>query len=261
MSKFSPKFTKDENGWYNVPRDTKMRNQLWPEGVSKHPAKYSCFLVWELAKHLTTPGQTILDPMAGTGTTMIATLDDRKVICIEVEEKYHEMQQYTLGKIIEIKPEAKDDVMLLLGDCNKFLPIKVDCIIFSPPYADQLKRQTVSGIAAEDTSSFAELTDYSRSIWNIGKLNFFMYFQRMESIYKKLAQSAPVMAVVVKDNVVHFERRPLVQQTIALCKKVGWKLVEEVKMSAPGSEFIKIHESHGEEMVKDESVLIMRSKL
>ena len=255
---FAPGFRRLENGLIEVPRDTKIRDAIWPENVGRHPAKYSCHLVITISQYLTEPGQTILDPMSGTGTTMIAAIEDRAVICIEVEEKYYAMQEYALEKLIQMKPDA--DIMLLLGDCNKLLPLPADCIIFSPPYADQLQRHKVTGIAAEEQSSMYELADYSKSIWNIGKLNYFMYFQRMERIYKKLLDSAPIMAIVVKDRTEGFKRKHLVKETIKLCEKVGWQLVENILLDAPGTEFIRIHESHGEVMVKDESVLIMRRR-
>lgn len=263
--KFAPGIEKNIQGWLRFPRDSSARAKIWSDKVgdkyefSLHPAKFNMYMVWELMKYLTLPGETILDPMAGTGTTMICALEDRNVVLVEVEQKYHEIQQKALANLEKIKVSAAASILLLNGDCRKFLPLPgIDCIIFSPPYADMIKRKKVSGIAAEEDSSFTQLPEYSKSPWNIGKYNYFMYIQVMEKVYAQLYQTAPVMAVVVKDRMRNMERVPFVEDTIKLCLLAGWHLVEEIKIEATGTEFIQLKKKQGYEMVEDESILILR---
>jgi len=63
-----------------------------PEAVS-HPAKMNLHLLNYLIQRYTNEGDTLLDPMSGTGSTgIIAGLNGRNVICIDLEKKFHEMQ-------------------------------------------------------------------------------------------------------------------------------------------------------------------------
>lgn len=232
MKTFAPNIKRTKGGLVDFPTDIKIRKQLWPE---THSAKYNCYLVWEVMKYLTEPGQTILDPMSGTGTTMLVALEGRKAFCIEVEDKFHEMQQGLLEKLEKMCPGINNEVTLLHGDCNWFLPMQVDCILFSPPLPGGSK---------------------GKSLWNVGNTSDFIYWQRMEKIYKKLAQSAPVMACVVKDRIKDFKRLGLVQETINLCGRTGWKLQENILIYA----LVAVNKSKGREVVEDESILVFRRK-
>ena len=254
---FAPGAARDK-GLIKFSRDTDIRRQYWPENVFKHPAKYNIHMLCAIVEYLTTPGQTILDCMAGTGTTMMAAVLGRNVVLLEVEEKYHEMQLYVQNKLDSIRDVNTGSIMTLIGDCRKFLPIPADCVIFSPPYADMLKRKSVSGIAAEDSSSLSELVDYSKSIWNIGNYNYFMYCHMMEPVYEKLCQSAPLMAIVVKDRYKNQERVQFVQDNIDTAVKVGWTLQEHIIFKPQGTEFVNIQKAMGFKAVEDESIVIFR---
>lgn len=70
--------------------DTKLRKAWFVPGAMAHPAKGHLGLWWELVERYTEPGQTILDPMAGIGSTLIATMMGRNVICNEMEMHFLE---------------------------------------------------------------------------------------------------------------------------------------------------------------------------
>ena len=265
---FAARIPRTEEGWIRFPPDYPIRREIWDElvpgtnklVVSYHPAKYNIHMVWAIAEYISNPGDLILDPMSGTGTTMLAATLGREVVLIEVEEGYHQMQQDALANLNLMYPDIDSKVMLLRGDCRKLLPMPADAIIFSPPYADMLRVKGVSGIAAEEDSSMYLLAQYSSSPWNIGNYNYFMYFNIMQKVYKALAESAPIMAVVVKDRYREMKRVPFVADTVKCCEKVGWKLVENIIIQPPSSEFVKIKMAQGYEMVEDESILILRRK-
>lgn len=57
-----------------------------------HPAPFPLAIPSRLIRMFSFPGDTVLDPFAGTGTTLLAArLLDRKAIGIEVEERYCEL--------------------------------------------------------------------------------------------------------------------------------------------------------------------------
>ena len=70
---------------------------LWTHNIAKgngrpdHPCPKPEPLMCELVRQFTDPGETILDPFAGSGTTLIAAKRlGRKAIGIEINEQYAE---------------------------------------------------------------------------------------------------------------------------------------------------------------------------
>ena len=69
---------------------THLTNQ--PDRTGLHPTEKPVKLMAEIIKDFTNPGQTILDPFMGSGTTGVACAKmGRKFIGIELEEKYFEI--------------------------------------------------------------------------------------------------------------------------------------------------------------------------
>src|SRR5512134_3528463 len=68
------------------------------KGVLVHPAKYPETMAQEFIEFFTKKGETVLDPMAGTGSTLVAALRaGRNSYGIELNPKYAKIAQ----KIVE----------------------------------------------------------------------------------------------------------------------------------------------------------------
>ena len=115
------------------------------KGVLVHPAKFPETMAQEFITFFTKEGETVLDPMAGTGSTLIAALRaGRNSYGIELNPKYAqiakqiiEAERQTLGEaIVNLKSE------IVNGDAaqitNYGLPI-TDYVLTSPPYWDMLR--------------------------------------------------------------------------------------------------------------------------
>jgi len=79
-------------GGGNTASNGKQGRQLLAEEATAHPRPKPQALFTGLIEMLSEPGQTILDPFMGSGTTLRAAKDlGRKAIGIEIEERYCEI--------------------------------------------------------------------------------------------------------------------------------------------------------------------------
>ena len=121
--------------------DTRTRKRLMTGASGQHPAKGHLGL-WEMIiQKYTKTGDTVLDPMAGVGSTLLAAIMGRNVILVELagwmlpllranwgEMRQHPMLGCELGQ-----------VTILQGDARNLEEILADCIITSPPYEGSIE--------------------------------------------------------------------------------------------------------------------------
>lgn len=101
-------------------RDTTYRQQMFTPESFSHPAKLDSQLFIWICEKYTKAGETILDPMFGSGTAMLACTIGRNVIGVELESKFVRMaldnqvkiQQmpqlgFTMGKAIIFWGDAR----------------------------------------------------------------------------------------------------------------------------------------------------------
>ncbi|MEW6109477.1 MAG: site-specific DNA-methyltransferase [Nitrospirota bacterium] len=71
----------------------------------KHPAIYPLFIIKELIKLLSKPGDIVLDPFIGSGTTAVAAKElNRHYIGIEINKEYCKYARERLKNIVTEKP-------------------------------------------------------------------------------------------------------------------------------------------------------------
>lgn len=264
MERLAAKYPRDPNtGWLLLPPDTKWRKELFPPEAVRHPAKMQMWLEKAIIDFVSKPGDVIMDPTAGTGTVMIAALEGRPVVCLDIEEKYHQLEQEGLAKLQSLYPNMAP-VTLLLGDCRFMLPLPCDHIITSPPYAGALHSRTIRKGKYED-DAFEEydrqMNEYSKHPRNLGNLNNFLYNRAMERIYKLYHESirpGGTLTLVLKDRIESGKRVHLVDWADRVCKKLGFQPILHEKWKTPGIQFTAINRAHGLEVVEDEDILVYR---
>lgn len=270
MRDFAPTYPRTEEGWVKFPGDADVRRAYFPPDVLKHPAKANLFMIEEIVKAYTEPGDMVMDPMSGTGTIMIAAALGRRVVCLEIEEGYHKLQREALDIWRAGNPEAADKIVLVHGDCRKLLPLPCDHIIFSPPYAGILHHKKNQDEDREvkwkgEWLADGNIADYSASPGNVGRLNTFFYNQEMEKVYALCLQSIKpggTMTVILQDfhGMKYGERQRiyLSDWLVRVCIRMGFEQVSWEKRLISGTPFKDMWASKGYEVVKDEDIVTFR---
>ena len=269
MSKFfAEEYSRDKDGLVLFPKDTQLRRQLFPfTDPAEHIAKANAYMVRALVELVSEPGELILDPFAGTGTILVATTLGRRVIMIELEEYFQGTIELNIKGISRLVPDVEEMTTLIPGDCNRILPITDFCkhMIFSPPYSNLLKK--TDAVRKDKTSvdlGYADAAFYTADPDNVGNLNDFFYFQKMERIYKKCFDSLTpngTMTIIIKDRMVAGKRIKLGDRAERDCKRIGFELVERNKWLARGGGYAAINRAAGLETVDDEDLITLRRPL
>lgn len=262
-AEFAPGYNKEpETGWFRFPADAEYRKALFPHLVlADHPAKANVYMTQALIEYVSEPGEMILEPFGGTGTTMVAALIGRRVTIIELEKGYQEIIQQGMKSLDSFAPGAAAQISLLPGDVKRILPIVnfADHIVTSPPYGNILRKKTMDKFTA-DTMTEGILT-YSESPENIGNLNDFMYRQVMEKVYKKFYDTLKpggTLSIIIKDHIEKGKRVEFGQEAHDDCKLAGFKLINWFKWRPQGTAYTSIHKAQGLTVVEEEDLIIMQ---
>lgn len=176
--------------------------------VLVHPAKYPETMAQEFIEFFTKEGETVLDPMAGTGSTLIAALRaGRNSYGIELNPKYAKIAQ----SIIEEERKALGDPVsslksqIINGDAAKIANFEfptIDYVLTSPPYWDMLRargaetqkkrRSTVEldVTYSDDPNDMGNITDYEE------------FLEKLVNIYKglqPLLREKAYLTIIVKN--------------------------------------------------------------
>lgn len=161
---------------------------------SQHGGQKPPQLCEDLIKIFTKKGQTILDPMAGVGGSLLgAALCDRKAIGIEINKKWVDIYE----QVCDLEHLQKFPV--IVGDANKELkkmkPNSIDFVITDVPYwiMDKLTKTRSSASSRESKlSKFNDKNLQTKKEW----------LQEMKSIFKKtlpVLKKNGYMAVFIGD--------------------------------------------------------------
>jgi DNA modification methylase len=129
-----------------------------------HPAKFPETMVRSYLTFFTKPGQLVLDPFLGSGSMLVAAkLCNRNGVGIELSKFYADIAQKRVDEIGDIaysplyQTEKKGFWQVIQGNAQDLPPLSkehdfpsVDFCITSPPYWNQLARNTIRQKARKD---------------------------------------------------------------------------------------------------------------
>ncbi len=208
-----------------------------------HPAKFPEKLIRKFITFFTKPGELVVDPFLGTGSTLIAAKQcNRSAIGVELSERYVEISKDRLSHLPTLPYNPlytttdKSYWEVIQGDSLKFSEIwakkefpSIDLIITSPPYWSQLDRTEMRQKERKDKgldTKYSEMDEFDLA--NIKDYDLFINTQKkiFTQTYKFMKPKGYL--VVITNNVFTNGRLfPLAYDTAIALSKTGWVLKDE----------------------------------
>lgn len=201
-----------------------------------HPAKYPESLVKEFIEFFTKEGQWVFDPFLGTGSTLIAAGETkRNAVGIELQKKYFDtaVRRVKKGKfkskLIPLKGNSLNSKELI---SKSKIPVKkFDFVITSPPYWNQLERNSIRQTKRKDSGLDTKYSKNKNDIGNIADYEKFLETQaEVFDVAWDLTKDGGYLTIIT--NNVYFESKlyPLAFDTATSLTKRGkksWTLKDE----------------------------------
>ncbi len=182
------------------------------KNVLRHPAKFPETLAMEFIKFFTKTGGVVLDPMAGTGSTLVAALrSGRPSYGIELNPTYAEIARQVIAEERQTLGEGTANIPCeeVTGDAGSAIEIArqhdipaVDYVLTSPPYWDMLHAR---GAATQKTRRSASHLDvfYSDDPHDLGNISDYgQFIDRLVNIYigmNALLRPGAYLTIIVKN--------------------------------------------------------------
>jgi DNA modification methylase len=191
LNELSPKeWLKFQKSWFVHNPPPRQKNVL------RHPAKFPETLAQEFIEFFTKPGQVVLDPMAGTGSALVAALrSGRNSYGIELNPAYAEIARQVVAeeRLRLGEPAAALSAEVITGNAahiarhvaDHCIPA-IDYVITSPPYWDMLRAR---GAETQKTRRQSPELDvfYSDDPEDLGNIHDYEEFiTRLAGIYAAL---------------------------------------------------------------------------
>jgi len=169
---------------------------------AQHPATFAESDIVRLIEFFTKPGEMVLDPFLGSGSTLVACAQSqRRGVGIELIGHWAEIARQRIGA-----EESKPEQRVLVGDSRELLgdmePESVDFVVTSPPYWSILLKDWDHKVKAERKSKGLQ-TRYSDEPGDLGNTESYDDFlAELGKVFEQCGRalrSRRYMCVVVSD--------------------------------------------------------------
>lgn len=201
-----------------------------------HPGKMLPELARRIVTEYSTPGQVLVDPLAGIGTTVVeAALLDRRAVGVELEDRWVALAEANLDHMLAGRQRRQAEIRA--GDARRLPEIlgdltgTVDLIATSPPYACDAgvidKRAWLAGQRLCPTHTL----NYSTDRANLGHARGTAYAGAMAEIYAAchaVLRPGGRLVVVTKNTRRRGRTLDLAGLTVSLATAAGFTYVGHV---------------------------------
>jgi DNA modification methylase len=154
-----------------------------------HPAVFPMALPAHFIRTLTHPGELILDPFSGIGTTLLAAQDlDRNAVGFDLNEEY---TKYAKGRLTQSRLGRTTKQVAVCSDSLDIPayvePGTVRLCVTSPPYANMLNHARLNKSMRADrrqNKHFLKVQQYSKDPRDLGTMDHEEYEEALVEIYR-----------------------------------------------------------------------------
>jgi modification methylase len=225
---------------------TQRRGRYLPES-NQHPGKMLPALARQAIETYSDPGDVVLDPMCGIGTTLVEAIHaGRHGLGIELDRRWANLARANIAHAST--QGAPDSAQVIEGDARHLPEIvptptrllrspaakqsgpdgTVDLVLTSPPYACGVAGSLVQRDGRiRDEATF----NYSADRANLGHARGDAYLRAMAEVYAACAsvlKPGGFLVLVTKDMRSEGALRNLSGQTITLCEDIGLRYWQRV---------------------------------
>ena len=178
------------------------------KGVLVHPAKFPETMAQEFIEFFTKQDETVLDPMAGTGSTLVAALRaGRNSYGIELNPKYAQIAQEIIEAERKVLGEKVEGLTskVINSDAAKIADFGLstcDYVLTSPPYWDMLRAKGSENQKKRRDSEELDV-HYSDDPNDMGNISDYEEFlEKLVNIYKglkPLLREKAYLTIIVKN--------------------------------------------------------------
>ncbi|MFC4853964.1 TRM11 family SAM-dependent methyltransferase [Actinophytocola glycyrrhizae] len=264
------------------------KNKYTPESTA-HPAKMLPEVVRHAVTHYTRPGELVLDPMCGIGTTLVEAVRlGRRAVGVEYEPHWVKVARANLDVAREqdVGGEKGIDARVFHGDARQLVTLlppeyvgQVALVVTSPPYGPSTHGQ-VSVAPGEGVQKYHHLygnTLDRGNLANIGHHRLLAGFTRILAALRTFLKPGGHIAITIRPWREHAELIDLPSKILACGRAAGLIPVErnvallaraaETDLVARGSffqrDFIRKQREAGLplHLIAHEDVLVFRTAL
>ncbi len=264
--------------------DRSLRTRYFSPESMWHPAKLHLGLLQYIIENYTRPGETICDPMAGSGSLLLAALSTRHVIARDIEERWVAVMRESAVIIREQAGLFAGEIEISQADALHPWGIMADCVITSPPYGCEMSasphsRKTLryqlrtlpharrwdQYLNAPNGGTTAMLAfHYGRHPAQIGPLRGKRYWTAMRAVYEQAhtaIRPGGQLILVIKDHIKDGQRVPTADRTIEVCQDIGFRLAGRFQRRLVQlSLWQRRRKEQGLPVVEEEDVLVFRKE-
>ncbi len=222
------------------------RHRRYLPDSNRHPGKMLPALARQAILSYSDPGDLVVDPMCGIGTTLVEAIHaGRRAVGVELEARWgklaaanveHACKQGANGTARVIRGDARKLPALLTKQAQPFLKDEqdtsirlaygqADLVLTSPPYACQVADLDPQNLdSGTGPLRRQDTTNYSPDKSNLGHARGDTYLAAMHDVYQACAavlKPGGFLVLVTKDTRCQGALRNLSGQTIQLCQQLG----------------------------------------
>lgn len=249
-----------------------------PESIA-HPAKLHLGLLLSIINHYTRPGDTLADPMCGSGSLLLAATMQRDVIVRDCEPRWVALAEANATHLRNHGGLFLGRVDVGQQDAQLPWEYRVDGVICSPPYGCEASKSPLAHRAllyrqlpGRRWESLLTRTEQQAGAYGsvmfhygthpdqIGHYRGRRYFEAMRAIYMQAyaaIRPGGQLILILKDHIRDGRRVPTVDLTIALCQEIGFRLADRFQRQLTQlSLWQRRRKEQGLPVVEEEDVLV-----